>query len=309
MRLTTAKFKLLPNSGRLLCLLCGLLWSASNPAGVDVTDDEGRVVALPQPAARVVSLAPHLTELLYAAGAGGQIVGTVRYSDYPAAAKSLPLVGDANNLDLEAIFSLRPDLLLGWSSGNSLTQLKQLERLKLPLYLSEPESLTDIADTITDLGILTGNEAVAEQAAADFRSELDDLEHSYKRRKPVRVFYQIWGQPLITIAGDHLIDQIINLCGGSNIFASMQQLAPAVDTESVLAAEPEIIIASGDGDERPYWLDEWQQWPNLQAVRNGQIYHINPDLLQRHSPRILEGAAIMCRQIDTARQYSELPEN
>ncbi|MEX0952000.1 MAG: cobalamin-binding protein [Gammaproteobacteria bacterium] len=292
---------------QIICLLCGLVWSASIPARVSVTDDEDRVVALPQPAARVISLAPHLTELLYAAGAEGQIVGTVRYSDYPSAAKSLPLVGDANNLDLEAIFSLQPDLLLGWTSGNSLTQLKQLERLKLPLYLSEPESLTDIAATITDLGILTGNEDVAEQAAANFRSELKDLKHRYHGRKPVQVFYQIWGQPLITIAGDHLIDQIISLCGGNNIFASMQQLAPAVDTESVLAADPDIIIASGDNNERPYWLDEWQQWSNLKAVRNDQIYHINPDLLQRHSPRILEGAAIMCKQIDTARQHSGLP--
>jgi len=271
-------------------------------AAIAVNDDTGRRVVLEKPARRIISLAPHTTELLFAAGAGNRIVGVVSHSNYPPEAQQLPVVGSAGNLSPEAILARQPDLVVAWKSGNVPAQVEQLINLGIPVFYSEPRRLEDIATNLQRLGELSGTSAVAEAAAHEFRADYRQLIHDYSGRTPVRTFYQIWDQPLITVNGAHLISQLITLCGGENIFAALGTLAPVVNREAVLAADPQIIVASGQARERPDWLERWQAWPQVSAVRNQQLYVIDPDLIQRQAPRILRGAKIMCGQIEQARQ-------
>lgn len=279
---------------------CSILWPLT-PFALEVVDDTGRQISLDRPAQRVVSLAPHTTELLFAAGAGDTVVGVVSYSDYPSKAKILPLVGGYESLDIEAILTLKPDLVVAWQSGNNRAQLEQLIKLGLVVYISEPGQLEDIATSLRRLGILTGNERSANQAADEIQSELQQLREQYAGKTPVTVFYEIWHQPLMTVNGEHLISHIIRMCGGRNIFTGISTLAPAVDREAVISANPDAIIASGVAKGRPEWLDQWRNWPQLAAVQGQHLYFIDPDLIQRHSPRLLQGARIMCEQLEQVR--------
>ncbi len=278
-----------------------MLFSVVVRAGVTVVDDTGATITLAQPAQRIVSLAPHTTELLFAVGAGKQIVGAVDYSDYPEAAKLIPRVGGYSGFDLERVVMLKPDLVVAWRSGNTNAAVEKLQQLGLKVYLSEPRALDDVATNLERLGTLAGHATAGRQAAADYRNELKQLQQRYAGATKVRLFYQIWNSPLMTINGQHLIGRVIDLCGGQNIFASLPTLAPQVDLEAVLLANPEAIIASGMGYDRPEWLDEWQRWPELAAVKSGTIFVIHPDIINRHSPRILKGAAQMCDQLQAVR--------
>jgi len=268
---------------------------------LQVIDDTGKKISLDRPAQRIVSLAPHVTELLFAAGAGDAVVGVVSYSDYPPEAGQRPQVGDAQNLDVESIVTLQPDLVVAWQSGNPTPQLEQLIRFGIPVFYSEPRRLEDIATNLERLGHLAGRDESASAAAENFRAGTRRLHEHYSRAAPVRVFYEIWHQPLMTIGGKHLISQLISACGGQNIFADLDALAAAVDSEAVLTANPEVIIASGISKQRPPWLDQWLDWPQLYAVKRKQLYFIPPDLIQRHTPRLLEGAQRLCGQLQQAR--------
>ena len=288
--------------GRIFVLLCALSSSLATAAPLTLTDDEGAQLTLPTPARRIISLAPHLTEILYAAGAGEQMVGVVSYSDYPEAARALPQVGSYPRLNMEAIVKLQPDLLVAWKNGNDATQLAKLRAMGMRVFVTEPISLDDVARLLEGFGKLAGSEAVATPAAADFRRRLAALEKRYRQRPPVKVFYQIWKAPLMTVGKPQIITQVIHACGGINIYENLDSLAPTVSLESVLAANPEAIIATGMADARPEWLDDWKRWHRLLAVRNDNLFHINPDLIQRHTPRLLDGAEILCGQLEEARQ-------
>ncbi|MDR1999920.1 MAG: cobalamin-binding protein, partial [Zoogloeaceae bacterium] len=266
-----------------------------------VKDDTGVTVRLAAPAQRIVSLAPNITEMLYAAGAGGHLVGAVEYSNYPAAAQKLPRIGGYARLDLEAIAALKPDLAAGWASGNSPAHIEKLRALGIPVYLAEPERIDDVAGNLERYGELAGVQNTAQAAATDFRHRLTELRQRYGDRPKVRTFYQIWQQPLMTIGGSQVISDVIHLCGGENIFGNLKALAPAVTIEAVLSADPEVIIASGMGEARPEWLADWRQWPALTAVKRDNLYFIPPDLIQRHTPRLAEGAAQLCADLESAR--------
>lgn len=263
-------------------------------AEVTVQDDTGRNVRIPQAATRIVSLAPHLTEQLFAIGAGEKIVGAVDYSDYPEAAKAIPRVGGYSRLDLERILVLKPDLVVAWQSGNDARAVERLQDLGLTVYVSEPRHLPDIADSMVRLGTLAGVPEKGRQQAEAFRQHLDALRHQFQGEIKRTVFYQIWNQPLMTVSGRHLINDVITLCGGRNIFADLEVLTPNVSLEAVLAANPEVIIASGMGKERPEWLNEWKRWPHLSAVKNSRLFVIDPNIIQRATPRLLLGAEKMC---------------
>jgi iron complex transport system substrate-binding protein len=278
-----------------------MLGAPCTAAALDVRDDAGSELRLARPARRIVSLAPHVTELLYAAGAGSRLVATVEYSDYPPQAATLPSVGSAARLDLERIAALAPDLVIGWASGNPAGQLERLRRLGLPLFLSEPRRLEDIARNLEMFGRLAGSEAAADAAAAAFRSRLATLTRNYAQRPAVRVFYEIWDQPLVTINGRQIISDVLRLCGGENVFAALPVLAPAVAIEAVLAADPEAIIASGASAERPAWLDAWMRWPALTAAARGNLFAVDADLMQRQTPRLLDGAGQVCADLEAAR--------
>jgi len=285
----------------LLALLLILSLQPSVAAAVTVVDDSGARLALPEPARRIVSLAPHATELLFAAGAGARVVGVVSHSDYPPAARALPEVGGYERLDLEAILGLAPDLVVAWESGNPGAEVERLRALGIPVYVTELRRLEDIPATLERIGILAGTPAGADAAATVFRDGVEALRRRYAGRSPVRVFYQIWDSPLMTVGGEHLISSVIELCGGRNVFADQAALAPAVDVESVLVRDPEAVVASGMATERPEWLDAWRRWPGLSAVRFDALFLIHPDLIQRPTPRILEGAEQLCADLDRVR--------
>jgi len=281
-----------------------LFWLASANAQVSVRDDYGHEIRLEQPASRIVSLAPHLTELLYAAGAGSRLVGAVEFSDFPAAARALPQVGSDARIDLEAVLALRPDLVVAWPNAGSLRAVERLAQLGLPVFRSEPRELDDVARTLQRLGRLAGSQAQAESAAAAFRARAAALEKRYAAQRRVRVFYQIWDRPLLTVNGDHIISKVITLCGGENVFAGLPLLVPEVDREAVLRANPEAIVASGSNDAQPQWLEMWRQFPGLAAAARGQLYAIPADLIQRQTPRILDGAERLCGRLEGVRARS-----
>lgn len=276
----------------------------ATPAGaaIVVRDDTGRELHLAQAAQRIVSLAPHITELLFAAGAGERVVGVVAYSNFPEAAAHLPQVGAYSNLDLEAIVALAPDLIVAWESGTPRAQLAKLEALGIPVFFNEPRKLGDIAASLVALGRIAGTETVAAGAAITFRARHADLEARFGQRPRVRVFYQIWDQPLMTVSDEHLISDVIRLCGGDNVFGRLTGLAGHVGVEAVLAADPEVIVASGMGASRPEWLEQWRRWPTLGASRHDNLFFVHPDLIQRHTPRILEGAEQLCGFLEQARE-------
>ncbi len=287
--------------------LIALLWAAvaaSAVAGeIQLEDSLGRKLVLPQPATRVVSLAPHLTEVVFAAGAGEQLVGAVAYSDYPEAAQAVPRVGSYDNISVESLVALNPDLVLAWYSGNGPEVIKRAESLGLKVYVFESKTMESVAESLRVVGALTGNEATAQAAADAFLKQLSHLRDTYSTRQEISMYYQIWDEPLMTLNGEHLISDVVKLCGGRNVFADSPVLVSRISVESVIRADPQVIIASGMGEARPEWLDDWRKWTSMTAVKNKQLYFVPPDVLQRHTPRIIEGATLMCEKLQLAREF------
>lgn len=286
---------------RLFAALTATFLAAGAHADLVFTDDSGREVRLPEPARRIVALAPHIAETLFAAGAGSRVVGTVDYSDYPPAAKQLPRVGGYSRIDLEAIVALKPDLVIAWESGNNMAQADKLRGLGLTVYISQPNRMEDVARQLERYGQLAGTSAVADAEARRFRERLTALQAANAGKPKVRAFYQIWKAPLTTVGGPQIISDAIRLCGGDNVFGHLKQMAPKVTLEAVIEADPEAIIATGMGDAKPEWLHDWDKWKNMTAVRRDNLFHINPDIMQRHTPRILDGTTKLCAHLDVAR--------
>jgi iron complex transport system substrate-binding protein len=286
-------------------LLFLLVVAACGPAcaetAITVRDDAGRQVGLAAPARRIVSLAPHLTELLFAAGAGAQIVAVSEHSSYPPQARGLPRVGGGAGLDLEAIVALQPDLVVAWQSGNSPGQLAQLERSGLVLFRSEPGRIETIATSLERLGTLAGTAQRAAQAARAFRAGVASLESRYLGRPGVRVFYQIWETPLMTINGKHIISAWLRLCGAQNVFGDMPALAGAVSLEAVLAKDPQVIVAGRYAGKGDAWKQRWRAWPQLRATSKRRLYTVPAEMMERHTPRALIAAQELCVYIEQAR--------
>jgi iron complex transport system substrate-binding protein len=275
--------------------------SASASAAISVVDDAGRTVTLARPAQRVISMAPHVTELLFAAGGGARVVGAMNYSDYPEAARTLPLIGSNSQIDIERVLALKPDLLVLWHSGNTARQIEQLARLGIPIFHSEPRRLEQVADSLVRLGRLMGTEAVAGVAARDYRARIAALGARYRQRAPVTVFYQVWDRPLYTLNDSQIASDIVRLCGGRNLFGAMKVVAPEVGVEAVIAADPEVILAGKrDDPANPGWK-MWQAYQGLTAVKRGNLFTVDGDLMSRPGPRTADGAAQLCRMLDAAR--------
>lgn len=270
-------------------------------ADVVVRDDTGTEVRLPRPARRVIALAPNIAETLLAAGAGDRLVGAVQYSDYPPAAKQVPRVGSSAQVDLEAIVALKPDLVIGWKTGNSPAHIEKIRRLGIPVYLNEPDRIDAVADDLERYGILLG-EPQGARAAAEYRARLAGLRARYSSQSRLRVFYEVWKEPLTTVGGAQIISDAIRVCGGENVFGALPQMAPTVTVEAVLAADPDAIVASGMDEARPEWLDDWRRWPSLKAVAGNNLFFVPPDIIQRHTPRLLDGTERLCRQLQQVRQ-------
>jgi iron complex transport system substrate-binding protein len=256
---------------------------------------------LKQPAQRIISLTPHVTELLFAAGAGERVVGTVEYSNYPLVAQRIARIGDNAQLDLERIVALKPELIVVWRNGSAQRQLDKLLSLGIPVYYNEPRRLPDIARTIEQLGRLAGTETVALPAARAFVARSAELHRRYAGRAPVTLYYQIWDQPPMTVNGEHLISDVINLCGGRNVFADLKPLTPEISTEAVLAADPEAIGGVTAEAGQAGNLDGWKKWPRLKAVARDNLFVIPADLITRNTLRILDGAQQLCEHLEAAR--------
>lgn len=284
----------------LLCTMA-LCAQASSAQPITVRDFAGRDVTLEKPARRIVALAPDIVETLFSAGAGDYLVGAVTYSNYPEHAKALPEVGSYNAFSLERILALHPDLVVMWGSGNGMQTLSKLEALGLPVYVSELRKLSDVPESIRRLGQLAGTADVAETEARRIEGELESLRNRYSNRPALGVFYQIWNDPLQTVNGDHLISEVIALCGGRNVFGDASALAPRISIESVLLRNPDAIVASGMGEARPEWLDQWRAYPSLRAVTNNALFFVDPNHLQRPTARVLLGARRLCEQLDQLR--------
>jgi iron complex transport system substrate-binding protein len=283
-----------------IALVSVLLAGAGAAAPIAVTDAAGNKVELAAPAQRIISLAPHATELLFAAGAGTHVVGVIVPADYPPEAAKVPRIGDARAIDLERIVALRPDLAVAWPYV-APAQIERLRELGVAIYLSDPHTPEAIADDLERLGTLAGTGDSALRAATAFRARLAALRARERGVSSVRVFYEIWHQPLYTIGGAHLITAAIDLCGGENVFAALRLPAPSVSVEAVLAAAPEAIVAGTDGAIRPAWFDAWAPWRSMPAVARGNLFVVDANLLHRAGPRFVDGVEELCLALDRAR--------
>jgi len=273
-----------------------------NPAyAVTLTDDRGREVTLAHSPTRIISLAPHVTELLYAIGDGDRMVGADEYSDFPEAALHLPRIGNSSRIDIERVLSLKPDLVVGWSSGNAEADIARLEDFGVPVYITEISSLENIAHQLTRLGRLTGSSITANDTAGRFRQRLEELRRKYAGKVRVSVFYQVWDRPLMTVNGRHFISDAIQLCGGVSLFPDMEPLAPTISKEAVVAANPQAIITGRSGEDNSTMESMWGRWKTMDAVRYGNLFIIPSDLIARPTPRILYGVAMICDELEQAR--------
>ncbi|SHH73164.1 cobalamin-binding protein [Massilia sp. CF038] len=288
-----------------LIFLAACMLTQGASAAITVKDDDGRAVTLAKPAMRVISLAPHVTEMVYAAGGADRLVAAVDYSDYPEAAKKLPRVGSNRQIDMERVAALKPDLIVVWMHGSSERQIDQIRALGFPVFHSEPKKLDDIASNLTRIGQLMGTEPVADSAAAALRAKLAALSAQYSKRAPVRMFYQFWNKPLYTLNGEHIISDAARICGAENVFARLKVTAPVVDIEGVLQEDPEVIISGSTADDGG--LDIWKATPSMTAVKRGNLYRVDGNLLNRSGPRMIDGAAALCEKLDLARQRRKAP--
>ena len=281
--------------------LAWLAAAASAFAGVSALDSDGRRIELARPAQRIVSLAPHVTEQLFAAGAGKKLVAVSEYSDYPEEARRLPQVASSGSVDLERMLALNPDLVVAWRLEATAAALTRLESLGVPVFYSEPRRLAQIPDSIEALGELAGTADTARGVAASLREQLSHLKAQYGSKRAVSVFYQISERPLMTLGGRQFVSDAIELCGGRNIFADSPLMAPQVNIESVLAADPEAIVTAKPDPLDPSWQAFWRRFAGMRAVQADNLYAVPTNEMHRHGPRAVGATAVLCRHIDEAR--------
>ncbi|MEH6438187.1 cobalamin-binding protein [Massilia sp. DD77] len=282
-----------------MLLACVLAVQAQ--AAVTVKDDAGRPVTVAKPAERVISMAPHVTEMLFSAGGGKRIVGAVTYSDYPEAAKSIPRIGSNREVDLERIIALKPDLIVAWMHNSSERQIEMVKQLGVPVFQSDPQTLENIPDNLLRLGQLMGTEVEAKASAAQLRQQLASLRARFANRPTVRTFYQVWDKPLYTLSGKHIVTDALRLCGGENIFDKLNVVAPMVTVESVLQADPEAVIGTAEKNYGGVGL--WEPYRTMLAVRRDNLFTLDGDLLNRAGPRMIQGAAALCEKLELARRH------
>jgi iron complex transport system substrate-binding protein len=271
-------------------LVCAAVWSGS-----------ARWSAAAETAPRIISLSPHITELLFAAGAGDRIVGVDDSSDYPAAVAGIARVGEPAALDVEGLLKLKPSLIVLWDSGTPARRKAELESLNLKLYVTDQHHLDDIGATLLEFGRLAGTEPVAAASARRYGTELAQLRTQYAARPRLKVFYQVWDRPLYTLSGNHVVSEVLSLCGGDNVFGDLSTLAPEIDKEAVLSRNADVILVAATGTEGARQVADWGRFGNLRAVRNHHVFTVDPSLVGRMAPRILDGVREVCRLLDAAR--------
>jgi len=253
---------------------------------------------------RIIALSPHAVELHYSIGAGDRIIATISHADYPEQAKAIEVIGDYRGISLEKLIELKPDLVVSWSGGNKLNQIERIKELGFKVVDSNPQSLLEIASDLIKLGQLTGQNEQAQQLATTFKQSLATITSKYQHRTKIRTFYQLWSKPLMTISNGSWINQFIERCGGTNVFASAESAYPKISVENVLLTDAQVILIPDDAQTKGHELFDWQRWNILPAVKNKHIYYPNATILHRPTVRVLEPMKQMCMQIDKARQSS-----
>ncbi|USE35377.1 cobalamin-binding protein [Endozoicomonas sp. SCSIO W0465] len=274
-----------------------------------VTDMSGRPVCLSTRSPRIISLSPGSTELLFAAGAGDRVIAVDQHSDYPTNVFRLPRVGGYPNINVEAIVGMSPDLVVIWKGGDSPTVIQQLESLGVNTFHVNAVNFAGIEQALLGLGTIAGTTEQARKTVAAFQQRLAGLRRQYSEQRPLSVFFEIWRTPLMTVGNGLAINDVITLCGGRNIYGELAERTPRVGIESLISRNPQVIIGSnpkGDTPEtRKALLDYWSQWQNLQAVERHQLFSVPSDLIARPTPRILDGAEMICRQLQAVRSATK----
>jgi len=297
--------------GRILCLL-GLIfgpvpaWASGD--GITLTQADGAILTLPSTAESIITLAPNLTELVFAAGAGDLLKGVVEYSNFPPEAAKIARVGDAFRIDLERIIEMDPDLVIAWRSGNPQTALNKLQQLGISVWQIEITTPEEIADTVENIARAAGTVTVGQAAAAQLRDRIAAIKRQNTGKTRLDYFYQITPHPLYTINGRHIISRSLAICGARNVFAGLPALAPSVSRESVISADPQVMIAPEIGGEAPA-LQAWREWPRLQAVQNDAMLYLPVDEISQATPRLLDAVESACRFFDKVRPSIERMKN
>lgn len=273
-------------------------------ATIDLPQANGETLSLSAPATRIITLAPNLAELVFAAGAGDHLQAVVEYSDFPAAVLQIPRIGDAFRIDLERIIELQPDLVIAWKTGNPQAALQKLEKLGINVWQMEITRPEEIADAVEIISLAAGTQAHGQAVAQQLRNKLSALSKENAGKTPVVFFYQIAPRPLYTVNGRHIISRSMEICGGQNVFADLQALAPQVSRESVILANPPVMIAPEITGEPPA-LHVWEDWPHLQAVQNRAMLYLPADDISRAAPRLLDGIELACKLLDEVRENKE----
>lgn len=268
-------------------------------AGVAAAAPSGEPGRAEEPRAqRVITLAPHLAELVYAAGGGDRLVGVSSYSDYPPQVAALPVVADNGRIDIERVLRLKPDLVLAWRSGMQSEQWRELEERGIKVLVSEAEELHEVARLLRAFGRSFGDFKQAEMAALKYEGEIWALRERYGYRSRVRTFVEIWPEPLMTVNDRHIIAKVVRLCGGENVYGGLTALTPSISKEQLIATQPDLILSTVSGTDAKL---RWQRFAQLKAVKTGQVHSINASLLTRMGPRLPEAAMQVCTRIDALR--------
>jgi iron complex transport system substrate-binding protein len=277
-----------------------------------IIDDTGRRVPLPHPPERIISLAPGATEMLFAAGAGDRVIATVDFSDEPAAAKRIPRIGDVTAVDMERLVALHPDVVVAWPGGGNPAQIEKIEQLGIPIYRQQVNRLGDLPGSVRRLGALAADRAVAEKAAGALAAELARIEHEYGGGMPMAgapaggaaavgtrptVLLEVWNRPIYTVGGTHLMSDALSLCGVRNVFGDLKELGPVIDTESVIARNPDIIVAAAPPGEAASWLAEWRRFGSLKAVQTGRLIAFEDQRLSRLGPSVVPATEALCKAL------------
>jgi iron complex transport system substrate-binding protein len=270
-------------------------------AAITVTDDTGAHLVLPAPAARIVSLTPGATEMLFAAGAGGHIVATVEYSDEPPAAKTIARIGDATAIDIERLIALHPDVVVIWPGGSNAAQVEKVSRLGIPLYRQEVDALEDLPKSVRRLGILAGTSAAADRNAQALEQRLNRLARQYAGSRHLSVLLQAWNRPIYTVGGAQLMSDALRICGAQNVFGDLKTPGPAVDVKAVIARNPDVIVAAAPAGEANTWLADWKRCPDLRAVKSGRLIPFEVDSFSRLGPSVLDATEQLCKVLAAAR--------
>ena len=282
-------------------LACAVALANCTHAAVTVTDDTGRSMRLAHVPQRIASLAPGATEMLFAAGAGDQVIATVEYSDDPPQARLVPRIGDAAAIDMERLVALHPDVVVVWPQGGNPAQIAAVKRVGLPVYSEQVDAFGEFPDSLRRLGALAGTRAVADQAARALEAQLAALTRRYGGGAPVTILLQIWDRPIYTVGGRQLMSDALRLCGARNVFGDLKEAAPVVDVEAVIARNPDMIIAAAPPGASAAWLAEWRAFATLKAVRTGRLIAFEDQRLTGLGPSALTATAALCQLIDAKR--------